>query len=131
ALPAAPPTLTSNLLGISLDGKSAVFEDVDGDLVTVKTDKGKFDLANFTTVVGPQGGIIVQEIHLTGDADFIGKNASITITAQPSVEGGDVCVDIGYVNADGLDLGKVSIAGDLAVIDAGSGVGKTRGVGSL
>src|SRR5262245_61991299 len=33
---------------ISLDGKSATFVDVDGDVFTVTTTKGKFTPANFT-----------------------------------------------------------------------------------
>jgi hypothetical protein len=135
ALPGTPPTFGNTPISVSADGKTATFEDVDGDTVTIKTDKGKFNSANpaenFTTVAGPQGGLILQAITIANDPDFIGKKASITITAQPSDGDGDGFVDIGYLNATGVDLAKVTIAGDLAVIDAGSGALNGVAVGTL
>jgi hypothetical protein len=47
------------------------------------------------------------------------------------VTGGDGLVNVGYINATGIDLGAVKVAGDLDKIVAGNGVGTKPGIGSL
>ncbi|MGB8167133.1 MAG: Calx-beta domain-containing protein [Chthoniobacteraceae bacterium] len=103
-------------LSISTDHKTATFIDVDGDLVTVKTTKGAFTDTDF--VFGSVGGNRLQLQKLTLDADFTG--AGITITAKPSASGGNGFVNVGYLDAVGVDLGTVSIAGDLGRLVAGT-----------
>jgi autotransporter-associated beta strand protein len=105
---------------LSTDGKSATFIDVDGDLVTVKTTKGPFQQNDFSGLAtGVAGGGQLQQINLTTHAaDFTG--AGLSITAKPGPLGGNGFVNVGYVNATGIDLGAVKIAGDLGRINAGT-----------
>ena len=117
ALIAATPTVT-----LGDGGKSATFTDVDGDFVTVRTSVGVFDQNDFSLVA--TGGLIdgarLELINLSDDnGEFSGAN--ITISAKRTVAGGNGQVNIGYLDATGVDLGKVSVAGDLAQIDAGDG----------
>ena len=102
---------------IAVGGKSATFTDVDGDLVTVKTTKGTFGPTNFNGFqTGVTGGGQLQSLTL--DAGFAG--AAITITATPGILGGNGFVNIGHIDADGVDLGAITLPGDLGRITAGT-----------
>lgn len=111
-------------------GQAVAYFDADGDLVTVKTSKGKFqdptqmgqtmwDFGATTTGIGEQ----LRQLDLSGLTEFDGAN--ITITAVPydydnnTKPDGDGTVDVGYINATGIDLGAVRVRGDLGAIDAG------------
>ncbi len=109
-------------LQIASDGHSATFTDPDGDRVTVQTSAGVFTKAMFD--LRAEGfGFQLEALHLT-DAAF--AKANLTLSATPeNVDGlpgkeGDGFVKIGYLDATGIDLGKVKIAGDLGRIDAGN-----------
>jgi hypothetical protein len=124
-------------VNLSLDGKTATFTDRDGDLVTVKTNKGPFQQTDFRVIQAGVGGQL-QLINLTTHAaDFTGAN--LTITAKPAalVANGPLLgngfVNLGYINANGIDLGTVSLPGDLGRIAAGTVGGdvKVPGVKSL
>jgi hypothetical protein len=125
-----------------LIGKDTVtYSDYDGDLVTVKfsqpllTDSSvansvfKFE----TGAIGTATRTGLQKIDLTGLAAD-GLNISITVKKGQFSDG---LADIGYINASGIDLGSVTIPGDLGQIDAGKsdGVGlkslKVRSLGRL
>lgn len=113
-----PPPLA---VQIAPGGKSATFRDVDGDLVMVKTSKGAFDGSEFSGIeTGPNGAGQLQRLML--DADFSGAN--ITFTAKPGAAGGNGFVNIGFLDATGVDLGTVSVPGDLSRLSAGT-VGET------
>ncbi len=102
---------------IAVGGKSATFTDVDGDLVTVKTTKGTLTPASFSGVkTGFAGGGQLQTLTL--DAGFAG--AAITITAKPTALGGNGFVNVGFIDATGVDLAAVTLAGDLGRIHAGT-----------
>lgn len=97
------------------------FTDADGDLVTVKFSKNVLDdqtfaeqVFNFDTAFADMGPQQLQEIDLLQDPRFQG--VSIVITAK----GGNNQADIGFINAEGLDLGKVAVKGDLGKILIGS-----------
>ncbi len=115
---------------LSANKKSATFTDVDGDLVTVKTNKGVFDGSEFLGIQTAAGGA-GQFQTLKLDADF--KGANITITAKRTTAGGNGFVNLGFLDANGVDLGAVSLAGDLGRIAAGTVGGdvKVPGVKSL
>ena len=100
------------------NGKSITFRDVDGDIVTIKTSKGTLTAANLTgyQTGGPNGASLFQKLTL--DSTF--TVANITITAKPSADGGNGFVNLGYLDAVGVDLGIVSIAGDVARVTVGS-----------
>jgi hypothetical protein len=113
---------------------SLTFTDVDGDLVTVTTSKGSnIELAAIVTKANEGIG---EELHLINfalnsatQAAFAGTN--LTVTAKRTSLGGDGFVNVGYIEAIGIDLGKVVIRGDLGVIDAGDGVSATSAIKSL
>ena len=88
------------------------FTDVDGDKVTVNISKGANTDAAFSVFAGQ-----LQTIDLGGKTLFDG--ADISITAVPTAGQGDGHVNVGFLNATGVDLGKVSIPGDLGRIAAG------------
>jgi hypothetical protein len=104
---------------VSADGKSATFTDWDGDLVTIKTNRGTLD-ASTLKLSSPNaltGGSHLVFADFT-DAAFSG--AKIKITARRGPDGGDGLVNLGGIDARGVALGKVSIDGDLTQIDAAS-----------
>ncbi len=109
---------------IATDGKSATFRDVDGDFVTIKTTKGTFTTASFSGYkTGVVTGAQLQTLKL--DSTFTG--ASITITAQPSpFIGGNGFVNIGFIDATGVDLGAITLPGDLGRINAGTVGGSAK-----
>ena len=106
---------------------SATWIDVDGDLVTLKVNKPILDMGDFTED-SPKGlGEIISSLNFADDAT---NGLDITITAKPQdlinadgIKEGDGRVDLGQIDSAGFDLGKVSIAGDLAKVVAGSGAG--------
>ncbi len=111
---------------LSKNAKSATFLDIDGDEVTVTTSKGAFDPEDFH--FGPDGTL--EELELTR-SEFTGT--TISITAKQTTRGGNSFVNIGRINAAGVDLGSVTVAGDLGRLDAGTigGNAKTPGLKSL
>jgi hypothetical protein len=101
-------------------GKTITYRDVDGDLVTVKSNKGTLDASMFTFAPGEFGSQL-QRLNLSGGA-FSG--ADITITATPFEGRGDGFVNVGQLSTNGLPIGKVTVDGDLGRINA-------IGIGSL
>ncbi|MEO8353803.1 MAG: hypothetical protein ABI680_18910, partial [Chthoniobacteraceae bacterium] len=68
-------------------------------------------------------------IDFSGQSEFAGANLSIKSKRVAGV--GDQMVDVGAIDASGIDLGKVNLKGDLGQIDAGSGGDKKPAVKSL
>lgn len=114
---------TATVLGLAvapepIAGKTATFRDVDGDIITITTSKGSFAAENFTTTpAGAAGGVQLQSINFLGNTDFDGAN--ITISAKRGPLGGDGFVNLGFLDAAGIDLGKVTVDGDLGRISVG------------
>jgi hypothetical protein len=106
---------------IAANGRSATFTDADGDRVTVLVSKGRLDPADFTLVAaGPGNGAQLLALNFSDDgAEFSGAN--VTLVAKRTSLGGDGFVNLGYLNAAGVNLGVVKVAGDLGRIDAGAG----------
>jgi len=97
--------------------------DVDGDLITITTTKGTdADLLAAVTTSTPAGavpgGVFINVINLGANAAAF-DGTSITITAKRGPLGGDGLVNVGTIVATGLDLGTVTVKGDLFDIDAG------------
>lgn len=117
---------------ILLNPTTVTYQDVDGDDVTVKLTKPLFQdvaaangILHFTTA-GVSGSNSIpqqlQTIDLTGLAATAAEGVGISITARhDAMHGGDGYADVGSLNATGLNLGTVRIAGDLGRISAGSG----------
>jgi hypothetical protein len=71
-----------NKVSIGVDGKTATYTDADGDLVTIKVNKGtlldtEFSLSGQNAL----GGSTLQAINFNGHTDLAGSN--LTITASP------------------------------------------------
>jgi len=109
------------------------FTDVDGDLVTLKTSKGtNADLAapGVVTLAASGVGMQLQKLDLSLNAGvFAGTN--VTLAAKRGPQGGDGRVNLGFLDASttgggtALNLGKVTLAGDLGQIEAGTAPGST------
>jgi hypothetical protein len=110
---------------ISSDGRTATLLDTDGDLITVRVNKGRLAQADFTLGAFDRGLVA---LNLGDDGtEFRGANVSITATI-PTGGTGDGLVNVGSIAASGLDLGVVSVRGDLGQIDAGDGDFTTTGL---
>ncbi len=118
----APATLTGNVL---------TYTDADGDAVTItfKT-KGALTAANFTfdTAFADAGPQQLRLIDFAGGVAFAKANIAATVVQQGA---GNGKVNIGHIDAQGLDLGKVIIAGDLGRITAGDAKVTTAGLALL
>lgn len=125
----APATL------LFVDAKTATYTDKDGDLVTVKFSKGILSANNVASV------LVTSEVDATHDELYridltvsslatsaAGTKITVSVVPQPPADG---FANVGYINATGLDLGAVTIRGDLGAIDAGDAKTKTPGLKSL
>ena len=110
-----PDSIASNL-------KSATWTDVDGDLVTLKLSRPSETLLTtaFHLLAKSATDRRAQLLSLTLDSDFDGADVSITVTKR--APGGDGKVNVGFIDATGVDLGNVIVGGDLGRIDAGGAV---------
>ena len=116
----------------SPDGKTATYTDVDGDIVTVKTSKGAFSAANFvmTNLTGATGAAM-QKLDLSF-ANFGKQFKNATIKVKVAQAGaGDGFVNVGRIDATGVDLAFVKVVGELEQIDAGDANLTTPGLGTL
>jgi hypothetical protein len=98
------------------------FTNVDGSLVRVHLSRPLLTSANESSIftLDNQGlGQQLEEINLTS----LGTSAnglSLSVTAVPGTLGGDGFVNVGFIDATGINLGAITIHGDLGAIDAGS-----------
>lgn len=104
----------------ALEGRIApasviTFTDVDGDTVIVKSTKG--DLTGDLVLVDSGVGKQLTEIKLN-QPEFQGTTLTIKVKKGGP---GDGFVNVGYINAMGVDLNKVQVNGDIGRIDAGDG----------
>ena len=109
---------------IVIQGNTATYTDVDGDLVTIKTSAHDFTGSSFVALnVGMIGSFQLQQLETMSLSGSSQAHANFTITAKPQmingVRMGDGLANIGFINAPGLDLGTVTIHGDLAKIVVG------------
>lgn len=111
-------------LKFAKNGKSATFPDVDGDLVTVKVSKGTLERADFTFAGG-----VFQKLNFSDDGNEF-SGADVKITAK-KIGAGDGRVNLGALDASGVDLASFSIPGDLGQIDVGDSNVQTAAIKSL
>lgn len=115
----------------SADHKTATFTDVDGDKVTVKTTAGSFGIANFSiyhTADAVAGGGQFSQFDISS-AEFAG--AKITIAAKPGPHGGDGRVNLGFLDASGVDLDSFSLKGDLGRLEIGDAIRNSPAAASI
>jgi hypothetical protein len=105
---------TNELPVVSAAGTAITFDDVDGDIITIKATNGK--VTADMLVFGPGG--VLQMVDLTA-ANTLKDGANITFSVKQN--GGNGVLNVGAIHAEGLRLGKVSVTGDLGQIDVGGG----------
>lgn len=95
-----------------------LYLDVDGDQVKVTSSSATGDLngAGVATLVDGFVAGQKQLQKLLLGAAFASTNLTFTVT---KAAGGDGFANVGYIDATGIDLGGVTIKGDLGAIDAG------------
>lgn len=131
----APPRHSLEILEARI-APSAVFTygDVDADLAAI--------VMPFLVAEAGASGMELQKIDFSAgpvlpSGKSIFHGADLTITAKRTSVGGDGLANVGYIDASAagggtaLDLGKVTIKGDLARIDAGDATTATAAVKSL
>jgi hypothetical protein len=118
-----------------VNATTVTYDDVDGDHVTVKFSQPVLNAGNVNTVFKFNTGMVNdgvparQQLQLI-DLTVLGTSGlNLTVTVKPG--GGDRLANIGYINATGLDLGTVSVPGDLGRIDAGDADVATPGLKAL
>ncbi len=129
---AAPELLEARIAPATLlpGGKAVTYLDEDGDLVTIRITKGAFQnpsaagQTQFVFGPTPTGvGEQLEVLNLSHQSAFDRAGLSIVATpSDPNGDGrrqGDGVVNVGYINATGVDLGAVVVRGDLGAIDAG------------
>ena len=113
--------------------QTMVYRDVDGDQVTIRVSNGTLDASNFVFIQSGDG-FLLEKIDLRGQTEFEGASLSIIAVAQSSAAGvgstdalatgprlGDGKVNVGTIDATGLNLKKVKVGGGLARMSAGFG----------
>jgi hypothetical protein len=103
---------------ISANGKSATFTEADGDIVTVKITRGTLDgteLKLFPVLDDSGRGSLLQ-LNLGDEFD----GTSLSITARRGATGGNGFVNVGFIDASGIDLGPIKVGGDLGRVEAGA-----------
>lgn len=103
------------------------FTDIDGDVVTAKTSKGTN--ADLATALVRSGGANGQLVLVDFATNPVFAGTSFSLSAKKA-GAGDGSVSVGEIRAD-VDLGAVSIKGDLGRISAGDANVATPGVASL
>lgn len=116
------------------------YQDVDGDNVVVTLSKPLLTDSDFANALFrfDNGNINgsnatkqqLQNIDLFGISAATGMSITTVATRSP-VNGGDGLAHVGYVRADGLDLGIINFDGDLGRIVCGSGNGKVSALKGL
>lgn len=103
---------------------SVTYTDIDGDRVTVKLSKPLLTAANVNSVFKFNVGTVgdgadqLRQLQLIDLTPLATHMIGITMTVQRQAYG-DGLADVGAIRATNLDVGAVSVPGDLGQIDAG------------
>ncbi|HEV7404864.1 MAG TPA: hypothetical protein VGO11_18120 [Chthoniobacteraceae bacterium] len=130
-----------------LNASTVTYTDADGDRVTVKLTKPLLTAANVNSVfkfslggVDDNTGAGARTLRLIDLTVLATPGLGVTVSAvrgpgpTAPVHGSnfaDGVADVGYIKATGLDLGAISVSGDLGAIEAGSGGANATAVASL
>ncbi len=134
-------TLEGRRMPATLIGTTTVkYQDADGDDVTVTLSKPVLTTANADTIFKFNTGNVngttnTKQQLLTIDLTSVAAGATVTNITTSAVRnatnGGDGFMAIGQINATGIDLGTVTIDGDLGRITAGDATLTTSGIAGL
>ncbi|HJZ93151.1 MAG TPA: hypothetical protein VKE40_19900 [Gemmataceae bacterium] len=123
-----------------VNASTLTYQDVDGDTVRVSFSKAILTPGNVNTVFifdtgtadsGNSTGQQLRRIDLTGLGATATGVGITTTAARSSATGGDGFAAVGQINATGIDLGAVTIDGDLGRIVAGDDAIATTGLKGL
>jgi hypothetical protein len=105
-------------------GSTAIFNDVDGDLITISVTGGKItaDMLTF----GSAGELLMVDFNAT---NTLKDGANITFTVKKN--GGNGLLNVGAIDATGRRLGVIKVTGDLGQIDIGNGDPKRPAIKQL
>jgi hypothetical protein len=121
-------SLAVELPGVTIvNPKTATFIDADGDHVTIKVSKGTLTTDNFVLGAAAGGRGTLTGISI-GGSTFDGANLTVSVK---KAGGGDGFANVGFITATGVDLGKVTVKGDLGRIAAGDAILSTPGISAL
>src|SRR4030095_8634878 len=112
-----------------MNPRTVTFTDVDGDTAVVKITRGTFDLATdfeFQDMGGGREQLTFLNLSAT---EFAGAQVKVAITKRGAE--GDGLVNVGYINANTIDLASISVLGDLGRIEAGDATASTPALGTL
>lgn len=116
---------------VFVNANIGTYTDEDGDIVTVRFSKPGLDPSNIASILvtTPRGGgDHLDKINLSG----ITRASGVDIIVKTRVAGnGDGLANVGILDATGVDLGTVTIHGDLGQILVGDSVTSTRAIKSL
>jgi hypothetical protein len=111
----------------SADGKTATFTDVDGDLVKVSVSKGDLHNADFDLISADGSTASFLKLKLNNTFD----GSKLSIFAKPTAAGGDGHVNLGFLDATGVDLGAVTVPGNVEHLTIGNAATPAAAVKSL
>jgi hypothetical protein len=112
--------------------RTVTYEDHDGDTVVVSSSVPIFRADNLNSFFTFSDGVLVGIDLTAGPGKRSASGTSLSIQAKTPRGGqGDGLVNVGYINATGVDLRAVSVDGDLGQIDAGDTNLRTRALGTL
>lgn len=127
-------TLLATLVG----NNRVTYQDINGDNVTVTFSKPLLDSLNVDSVMqfngafgdsGPQSLLRIDLLAaILGEA--VGTSIT-TVATRSATNGGDGFANIGEILSGGVDIGNVTVDGDLGKILAGDGNLATQGLGAL
>src|SRR5688572_21329516 len=92
------------------------FTDVDGDRVTIKSSVGTKELLAAAVDLEQLGNGRAQLMELKLGAQFTGAKITILAATPAKLQGADGFVDVGRIDATGVDLKSVVVDGDLGSI---------------
>lgn len=106
--------------------------DIDGDIVTVKTSQGSENDLTTALVFSAAATNVRRQLQtvdfLSNPTVFGGTTLAITVKKAGD---GDGLAAVGRIRAFGMNVGKISIQGDLGQVDAGSGIQAVPAIVSL
>lgn len=118
-----------------VNATTATYTDEDGDRVTVKVSNGTLNAADLKLSVAANGSGQLRLIDFSDDGnEFASANLAIKVKKAAT---GDGLANVGFIKARntvtgiGVDLGTVSVKGDLAQIDAGDAVSASTALAKL
>jgi hypothetical protein len=115
-----------------VSSRTVTYEDLDGDTVVISSSVPIFTKENLNSFFTFSAGILVEIDLTTEPGNRSATGTSLSIQAKTPRGGqGDGLVNIGYINATGVDLRAVSVDGDLGQIDAGDANLRTPALGAL